>query len=178
MWVWEDAYRSASSGSRFPVQRFAGNIVAGCSNDSRAWSMNADNRIEGFVGEIDEVRIFGETLTPEQIQFLANKGGTVSRPSPAMGEVLHRAPRELAWAPMLAAKGFYVYLGDNYLAVDEADLSSREYLGPAREPRHRMPSLDEGTWYWRIDTTDGMAKLRSAVWEFRVGRALEEGSRE
>ncbi len=147
-----------------------------------------------FTGMIDEVRIYRNALTQEQVQE-AMQGDPLraKNPQPAQNaEVEIRVADLLSWSPGSTAVQHDVYFGPDKDTVKTADVNSPEYLGRQTDTSYPLDGLVEfagGDYFWRIDEieTDGVTIHKGLVWRFTVPEFLvvddiesytdEEGSR-
>lgn len=121
-----------------------------------------------YQGAIDDVRIFHEALTREQIGRLAQFGGRAEAPVPADGAAGATSLAEVSWTPDPGAQSHDVYLGTDYWTVALADTSDAEYLGNTTGADFALPPLQPNTrYYWRVDTHfPDLSEGR--VWQFEV----------
>ncbi|QQL44827.1 Ig-like domain-containing protein [Sulfuriroseicoccus oceanibius] len=125
-----------------------------------------------FLGSIDDVRIYEDTLDAAQLATIASGGGA-SNPSP-----FHQAwgvpPTDLSWSAPAGAIRYHVYLGTDRDAVANATSTSPEYLGSVTTPTFSNPPTNaKTTYFWRVDTENATATVTGEVWQFtRNGESL------
>jgi len=87
---------------------------------------------------------------------------TAWRPAPADGALFVEPDVDLAWNKGVGAALHYVYFADNFEDVNSAE-GGGFVLGTTYDPG----PLETGkTYYWRVDTSDGVTTLKGAVWSF------------
>jgi len=130
---------------------------------------------QGFVGKIDDVRVYNKILTAEEItQTMRGDPLVAWNPSPANGSNPDiDAALPLTWSPGDNASQHDVYFGTDRDVVADADTSTADiYRGRQSVTSYTPPEGVEwggGPYFWRIDevNTDGtMSKGR--LWSFTV----------
>ncbi|MBL7187739.1 MAG: hypothetical protein ISS70_15560 [Phycisphaerae bacterium] len=87
---------------------------------------------------------------------------TAWHPAPADGALFVDADTDLAWDPGVGAALHYVYFADNFQDVNSAE-GSAFVLGTTYDPG----PLETGkTYYWRVDSSDGLTTHRGKAWSF------------
>ncbi|MCP4609926.1 MAG: hypothetical protein GY845_14555 [Planctomycetes bacterium] len=87
---------------------------------------------------------------------------TAWHPVPADGALFVASDASLTWDPGVGGALYYVYFGDNFDDVNSAT-GAAAIIGNMYEPGQ----LDQGkTYYWRVDSSDGLAVHRGKVWSF------------
>jgi hypothetical protein len=99
--------------------------------------------------------------------------GKAGNPSPANGQMDVPGDAILSWSPGLLAGSHDVYLGTDYVAVNDATTSSQEFKGNqivGADSYDPCGLLDLAkTYYWRIDEVNpGYADSKGNVWTFTV----------
>ncbi|HUT45473.1 MAG TPA: LamG-like jellyroll fold domain-containing protein [Sedimentisphaerales bacterium] len=134
-----------------------------------------------FLGEIDDVWVFGRALTQDEIQTLMQGSGGypyAMSPDPADGAMHAETWVTLSWRPGDFAVSHDVYLGDNFDDVNDGlGDTFRGNLGDAYFvagfsvypfPEGFVPGT---TYYWRIDEVndaDPNSPWKGPVWSFWV----------
>ncbi|WOO40932.1 hypothetical protein [Rubellicoccus peritrichatus] len=98
----------------------------------------------------------------------ATVSSTVSNPVPANGAQEISILSDLSWSAGSGAS-FDVYIGTTFSAVQNATVSSPEYLGTSNGPSADLSNLDrDSVYYWRVDELDGSNQVISTgpVWSF------------
>jgi len=132
---------------------------------------------QGYIGIIDDVRLFNRVLTPEEIKqvMVDAPPATVTDPSPA-DEVVD-VPRDVAlsWVPVEAATQHDIYFSTDAQAVAGADASDTTgiYRGRQIAGSYIPPeTLEFGkTYYWRVDEISAPPAntvLKGTLWSFTV----------
>ncbi|MFZ2149517.1 MAG: PA14 domain-containing protein, partial [Sedimentisphaerales bacterium] len=144
-------------------------IEIGCDNQS-GWN--------SFHGAIDEVRIYNNALTPEQIQtVMIGQMPIAYKPKPADGAIHPDTWASLSWTPGTTAASHDVYFGDNFDDVNTGAESTFQGNQAATFyvvgfPGFPFPDgLSHGTtYYWRIDEieADGTTIHKGDLWSFTV----------
>ena len=135
----------------------------------------AQDRI--FRGLIDEVKVFGEALTLEQIQ-LVQMGNTEFASGPEPADQAEGVLRDvvLSWEPGEFAATHDVYFGTSFDDVDAASRANPMDVlvgqGQAANAYEPVVSLDYGqTYYWRVDEVNAPPSstiFKGDVWSFTV----------
>ncbi|HUU15834.1 MAG TPA: LamG domain-containing protein [Sedimentisphaerales bacterium] len=132
-----------------------------------------------FLGMIDDVRIYNEALTQEEIQVIMLGAGMpyASGPSPS-DSVLHEDTwASLSWRPGDDAASHDVYFGENFNNVNDGAEGTFYGNQPSAFFVVGFPGMPypDGlvpgtTYYWRIDEleADGTTKHKGNVWSFMV----------
>jgi hypothetical protein len=136
---------------------------------------NPDQNID-FDGAIDEVKVFDQALTTDEIQRAMKGGpaGLASEPDPA--DKAADVPRDvvLSWTPGEFADLHDVYFGTSFDDVNNAtatvDLTG-VYRGRLSDSSYAVPErLDLGeTYYWRVDEVNAppdSTVFKGDVWSF------------
>jgi subtilisin family serine protease len=132
----------------------------GCRNDTSDDSFN---------GIIDDVRIYNQALSAEEIWQLYREGLSkkASNPNPADGEEGVDPNVVLSWSPGKDAITHDVYFGTNYDDVNNATPDSNEYIGNFDVNSYNPNGLAlETTYYWRIDEISPTITTKGDVWSF------------
>ncbi|UCC97801.1 MAG: discoidin domain-containing protein [Phycisphaerales bacterium] len=128
-----------------------------------------------FQGMLDDIRIYDEALTQEQILVVMSGRGldTGAASSPIPDNEAIDVPREsvLSWEPGPFANTHDVYLGANFDDVNNADASSLLLVGPGQNANTYDPGrLELGqTYFWRIDEVNAppdSTVFKGEVWSF------------
>jgi Concanavalin A-like lectin/glucanases superfamily len=125
-----------------------------------------------FTGEIDDVRIYNNALTAEEVQQLyQNTMMGASNPRPSDGATDVATNVVLSWATGPNTVSHNIYLGTAFSDVNAANTASPQYMGnQSVEVNNFDPPgcLNNGvTYYWRIDEVgnDGNT-VKGGVWSF------------
>ncbi len=127
---------------------------------------------EGYIGWIDDFRIYNRALTEAEIQkaMLGMPLGLASEPSPGDGATDVSRDVVLSWEPgefAAPTNGHKVYLGESFNDVNDATggvaQSDNSYTRPQR--------LDfNTTYYWRVDEVNAPPtshiEFKGEVWSF------------
>ena len=129
-----------------------------------------------FEGSLDDLRIYGKVLSPEEIVSVMNDSSgdiEILAPEPADGSI--DVPLEnvtLRWPAVPQTKNYILYFGTSQDDVEAATLSDPcDVLIDFQIPQNSYP-LDtlfkQQTYYWRVDAiTSGSPDLvRGDVWSF------------
>jgi hypothetical protein len=134
---------------------------------------------ETFVGSIDEVRMFDNALTVDEIQnVMIGEFPTAYKPNPADGAFLPQTWVSLSWEPGSAAASHDIYFSDNFDDVNDG-------TGDAFRGNQNMNFFIVGfvgypypdglvlgtTYYWRIDEVNEAnpdSPWKGDVWSFTV----------
>jgi len=132
-----------------------------------------------FLGIIDDVRIYNEALTQEEIQVIMLGAGMpyASGPSPADGVLHEDTWASLSWRAGDDAASHDVYFGENFNNVNDG--AEGTFYGNQTStffvvgfPGFPYPDglVPGTTYYWRIDEleADGTTKHKGNVWSFMV----------
>ena len=131
-----------------------------------------------FSGIVDDVRIYDDALTPDEIkEITVIVGPEASDPRPEDGAQLSDTWVKLQWSPGNTSASHDVYLGDHFTDVNEG--ISNTYRGNQTDTFYCAGftgfAYPEGlvlgtTYYWRIDEVeaDGVTTHKGAVWSFSV----------
>jgi hypothetical protein len=130
-----------------------------------------------FVGAMDDVAIWNETLSQAQIQDIKNNGikvyhATNPQPLDAMTNV--NTSQVLSWTAGINAIAHNVYFGTNKAAVTAATnpniLPGRgQQAGTTYDPGALPEST---TYYWRVDEISAGRTEAGVVWSFTTGSSL------
>ncbi|MFH1881375.1 MAG: LamG domain-containing protein [Planctomycetota bacterium] len=132
-----------------------------------------------FLGMIDDVRIYNEALTQEEIQVIMQGAGMpfAFAPTPADGVLHEDTWASLGWRPGDEAASHDVYFGENFNDVNDG--AEGTFYGNQTStffvvgfPGFPYPEglVPGKTYYWRIDEleADGTTKHKGNVWSFMV----------
>ncbi len=139
---------------------------------------NPDQQNIDFDGAIDEVKVFDQALTTDEIQWAMKGGaaGLASNPSPANKATDVLRDVVLSWTPGEFANTHDVYFGTDFNNVNDA--INLDPMGPDNIYRARQGAdsyavderLDFGqTYYWRIDEVNAPPDstiFKGDVWQF------------
>ena len=132
-----------------------------------------------LLGMIDDVRIYNEALTQEEIQVIMQGAGMpyAFAPTPADGVLHEDTWASLGWRPGDEAASHDVYFGENFNDVNDGaegifygnQVTTFFVVGfPGFPyPEGLVPGT---TYYWRVDETeaDGTTTHKGEVWSFMV----------
>jgi len=136
-----------------------------------------DYSSQGFIGIIDDVRLFNRVLTAEEIKQIMVDAPAAKVTDPSPNDLATDVTQDavLSWVPVDAATQHDVYFGTDAQAVADADTSDTTgvYRGRQIAGSHNPPeALVFGeTYYWRVDEVGvppGNALLKGNVWSFTV----------
>ncbi|OHB72880.1 MAG: hypothetical protein A2Z25_05260 [Planctomycetes bacterium RBG_16_55_9] len=171
---------------------FSGQLIH--ENRSGRFAINGNyNSLNGGLREhasctLDEVLIFDEVLTQEQIENIMELGflrgsqprTTAFRPDPPDGAIHESTWVTLGWSAGAFAASHDVYLGDDFDSVNEATRDSDVFRGNqttdfyvAGFPGFAYPDGLVGgtTYYWRIDEVneaDPNSPWKGDIWSFSI----------
>ena len=134
-------------------------------------------------GLIDDARIYNRALTQEEIVAVMENIGSypfASGPNPPVGAIHPDTWVNLSWRAGDAAVSHDVYLGDNFDAVSNDDMTGATFRGNqsltyyvAGFPGFAYPDglVPGTTYYWRIDEVneaDPNSPWKGEVWNFTI----------
>jgi hypothetical protein len=146
-------------------------ITIGCDNMGGA---------NAFWGTIDEVRLFDEALSQEDISDVMFDVGIppgLSRaPKPKNGKTEVLRDTELRWKGGMFAATHDLYFGEDFNDVNEAGIDDPRGVLMAQgmtETAYEFPGLleFEKTYYWRVDEVNNLdpnSPWRGSVWSFTI----------
>lgn len=114
----------------------------------------------GYLGKLDDFRIYGNELTADEIAQLYTDGGLkASHPGPADGATGFDRNSDLRWASGADGVMHDVYFGQT---------SPGLFMGTQAATTFDLPTLEPNTTYfWRIDEVDGLGNTTVGdVWSF------------
>ncbi|MCK4886525.1 MAG: hypothetical protein KAS96_03995 [Planctomycetes bacterium] len=131
-------------------------------------------------GRIDDVRIFSRALSLAEINSLPDeKPKQAAAPWPGDNAPWASHDVILRWSAGFAAQNQDLYFGTDYQQVTDANSSSSEFKGnlpadvnsydPMGPTGYLTPDI---TYYWRIDSNDGIETTTGKTWSFTVGTSL------
>jgi len=148
--------------------------VADIGNDGAS-----DNRINGFGGSIDEVKLYNRKLNADEILAAMRTEAYpfASAPTPKDGSMHFATWVNLFWSPGDFAVSHDVYLGNNFDEVNEglgdtfrANQTATFFV--AGFPGFPYPDgLVPGTYYWRIDEVNNAepeSPWKGNIWSFII----------
>lgn len=119
-----------------------------------------------FRGTLDDLRIHARTLSAAEIARAAAGLDTPADPSPAQLSTRNASSVTLGWTASPAATGHRVFFSRNYVEVrDGLPAADR---GVVAINTWTTPLLGNGSWFWRVDSTDGTNQVRGPVWTFAI----------
>jgi hypothetical protein len=87
---------------------------------------------------------------------------TAWHPAPADGALFVEPDASLTWDPGVGSALYFVYFGDNF-----EDVNSATGAATITETTYEPGQLEQGrTYYWRVDSSDGLNVHRGKVWSF------------
>ncbi len=89
---------------------------------------------------------------------------TAFDPDPANGAKFLEPDLELSWAPGFDTMFHYVYFGDNFDDVNNAE-GAPPHISVTFDPGQLEPTK---TYYWRVDEFDGIQTYKGDVWKFTI----------
>lgn len=117
-----------------------------------------------FRGLLDDVRVHSRALTPAEIVFARNGLGSAADPTPAQLAPVAGQSALLAWTGSPAATAHRVFLSSDYAAVRDGLAVADRGLTTANS--WATPLLSPGSWFWRVDATDGANVVAGPIWSF------------
>jgi len=134
---------------------------------------NPDQQNIDFDGAIDEVKVFDQALTTDEIQqAMRGPAGFASNSSPANKATDVPLDVVLSWTPGEYADKHDVYFGTGFDDVNDATTDSTVYQGRQSETTYAMDRLDFGqSYYWRIDEVNAPPDntiFKGNVWSFKT----------
>jgi subtilisin family serine protease len=127
--------------------------------------------VQYFNGIIDDVRIYNQALSAEEILQLYQKGlsSRALNPNPADREADVDPNIGLSWSAGKDALSHDVYFGTNFDDVNNATTSSPEFKGNQPLDANSFvpgPLEDLTTYYWRIDERNTSGTVKGYIWNF------------
>jgi len=127
-----------------------------------------------FEGAIEDVRIYGKTLSEAEVQQVMRGdpllAGTPQPPRDAIVDI--RDATMLSWAAGDTAVSHDVYFGTDRAAVAAADNSAAEFQGNQPGTSLSLAGLVEfggGDYFWRIDEVEAAGTVQTGnIWKFTV----------
>ncbi len=162
----EDDTRSGTDSDAFNIVENFDVTIARQYSGSNRW----------FIGLIDDVRIYDQVLSADEIRNLAILP-TASAPLPADGLIHPETWVSLSWSPGADAISHDVYFGDNFDDVNvgaEATFQGNQAGTDFTVGFSGFPYPDGlvpgTTYYWRVDEVeaDGTTIQKGDVWSFTV----------
>ena len=134
----------------------------------------------GWDGLIDDVRIYSEALTEDEIQVVMKGDGYpyAVGPDPADGALIDDTWTNLGWTPGDFALSHDIYIGDNFDAVNEG--AEGTFIANQTDsfivvgfPGFPIPDglVPGTTYYWRVDEineNDPNSPWKGPIWSFSV----------
>ncbi len=140
------------------VEEFDGPLMLGL--NAAPGSYNA------FV-ELDEVRVHDRALDTGELLDLVERGGQAQAPLPPDGGCYVPGASLLRWESGFLADSHDVYLGADFVTVQNADNASPEFRGNQSGVTFDPGALTPGVrYYWRVDEVVGAVTLQGEVWQF------------
>ena len=155
-------------------------------NASKNWSLvlsrarigqQVNNYSEFWDGRVDDVRIYDYALSPAEVKRLATLP-KATKPSPADGAIYPDTWASLSWSPGVNAVSHDVYLGENFVEVNDGTGGTFQgnqgdaYLVVGFPGNPYPDGLIPGTtYYWRIDEVNDLdpnSPWKGDVWSFTV----------
>ena len=178
-------------GANDAVQLYVNGKPAGASNpmsmedSSGTYFIGCHKNITNlWDGLIDDVRLYSHALTEAELQVaMEGTGGGypfARSPNPADGALYPDTWVNLSWSPGDFAVSHDVYLGDNFIEVEEATQNSDVFRGNqtstfyvAGFPGFAYPEglVPGTTYYWRIDEVneaDPNSPWKGPIWSFSI----------
>jgi hypothetical protein len=130
-----------------------------------------------FDGMIDDVRIYNQALSAEEILQIYQEGLSkkATNPNPPDGQTAVDPNVIVNWLPGKNALTHDVYFGTNFNEVNDADINDSDvYMGNQDvncwDVRNHDPNglEPDTTFYWRIDELSSTETTKGNVWSFRT----------
>jgi hypothetical protein len=132
---------------------------------------------ENFVGQLDDIAIWDNALTDDEVLDVYTLGPLALDPrnagNPNPPDEATDVPRDvvLSWTPGIYADKHDVYFGDNFDDVNDATTASAVYQGRQAGTTFAPDWLEFGTtYYWRIDEVNAPPtshiEFKGEVWSF------------
>jgi hypothetical protein len=142
----------------------------------------ATGPLHHFMGKIDDVRVYDEALSVDDILLAMEGSGEkypyALNPNPANGALLEATWANLTWRAGDSAVSHDVYLSDNFDDVNDGAAASFQGNQAGTNlvvgfPEFPLPGglIPGTTYYWRIDEVndaDPNSPWRGGVWSFTV----------
>ncbi|MBI9016384.1 MAG: M6 family metalloprotease domain-containing protein [Phycisphaerae bacterium] len=122
-----------------------------------------------FKGAIDDTRFFTYAMTENEIKALG-ENKIASFPNP-VNNSHGKDPVQLpfTWVPGPNVAIHHVYLGQDYDAIENADMESPLYQGSITETEFKLNLLPSMMYYWRVDEELGDGTIyKGNVWQFKT----------
>jgi len=155
-------------------------VLPGTDDTSPAFiGRTGEGAARSFLGMIDDVRIYNEALTQEEIQFIMLGAGMpyAFGPSPSDGVLHEDTWASLSWRPGDDAASHDFYFGENFNDVNDGaegtfygnQTSTFFVVGFPGFP-YAEGLVPGTTYYWRVDEieADGTTIHKGEVWSFMV----------
>jgi hypothetical protein len=133
----------------FPGFPYPDGLVYGTTYYWRIDERNDDDPESPWIG-----KVWSFTVPPK----------TAFNPDPADGAKFLEPELELSWMPGFDTMLHYVYFGDNFDDVNNAEGAS-PYVSVTFDPGQLEP---DKTYYWRVDEFDGIQTYKGNVWSFTI----------
>jgi subtilisin family serine protease len=128
-------------------------------------------------GKIDDVRIYNQALSADEILQLYREGQSKKaiNPNPADGQTFVDPNAVLNWLPGKDALTHDVYFGTSFNEVNDADIyDANVYMGNQDVNHWDANNFDSNglepntLFYWRIDEVGAGGTIKGDVWGFRT----------
>ncbi len=135
--------------------------------------LDSQNASAPYTGQLDELRIFNQALSLQQVQEEYARGvglQKVNTPMPESGQRTEEPDHvEVSWAGGVLAEKFIVYLG-----TDENALQQQAELAPDQFSYTFDGLQPESTYYWRVDAVAADEVAEGDVWTFQTISGVPE----
>ncbi len=171
----EEIMKDAATGE-IGIGEGDGRVIIGGGRD-------AEPMVIEFGGLIDDARIYNRALTQEEIVAIMENIESypyASSPDPSVAEILTATWVNLSWRAGDSAVSHDVYLGDDFDAVNNDDITGETFRGNqagtfciAGFPGYAYPDglVPGTTYYWRIDEVneaDPNSPWKGDIWSFSI----------
>lgn len=129
--------------------------------------MDPNSSSRSLKGQMDDVRVFDETLSAEQIADLAARGIGSRSPFPVIGDEVVEGKVDLQWQVSALSNADRIYISDSYNELRNASIGSAADRGLAIGGSSIFTATP-GTYYWRVDSTEDGQIVKGETWAFEV----------
>jgi len=122
----------------------------------------------GFVGLLDDLRLYAGALTVEQIQTIQHGTPTAASLPGPMPYTEIETPTELSWTPAPNAVTHDIYVGPDFDTVADATPQTEGiYQGQQDTSTYPLTTLAGQQYCWRIDEVDAQGQVTAGTtWSF------------
>ena len=125
-------------------------------------------------GRLDDVRVENRSLSAAEIAALATRDLGARNPTPFHTGTDNNPTTTMTWTPAQNMTQQRVYFSNSYTEVRDGTVGGVADQGVVTANSFQQNGLADGSYYWRIDSTEPIGVVQGNIWTFVVSDSIPD----